>query len=69
MKHFTSQEVVSILKKHGFILVSQKGSHQKWRNYDSKKQVIVADHKGRQLPEGTLRSIVKGSAIPEEDWK
>jgi len=69
MRRLTSAEVIAILRKHGFSLVSQKGSHQKWRNTESRKQVIVAVHKGKQLPEGTLKSIVKGSGIPEEIWK
>lgn len=68
MKRFTAQEVISILRKNGFILVSQRGSHQKWRNPETKKQVIVAYHKGKQLPEGTLKSIVKGSGISEDVW-
>lgn len=66
MKHFTPQEVTGKLLQHGFILVSQKGSHQKWRNSENRKQVIVAMHKSRQLPEGTLRSIMKGSGLQAE---
>jgi predicted RNA binding protein YcfA (HicA-like mRNA interferase family) len=69
MKHLTAREVTAILKMHGFALISQKGSHQKWRNFETGKQVIVPHHKGKQLPEGTLRSIIKGSAVPEELWK
>jgi len=68
MKHHSPQEVIAILKQHGFILIAQKGSHQKWRNSETRKQVIVSYHKGKQLPEGTLRSIIKGSGIPEEIW-
>jgi predicted RNA binding protein YcfA (HicA-like mRNA interferase family) len=69
MKYLTAQEVGAILKEHGFLLVSQKGSHQKWRNTQTGKQVIVAFHKGKQLPTGTMRSIIKGSGIPEEFWQ
>ena len=52
-------EVIKVLKKHGFVLVSQRGSHQKWRNPHTSKQVIVPHHKGKQLPLGTLRSIIE----------
>jgi predicted RNA binding protein YcfA (HicA-like mRNA interferase family) len=34
----------------------------------SGKQVIVADHRGKILPLGTIRSIIAGSGIPLEDW-
>jgi len=61
-------EVVRILKLHGFVLVSQRGSHQKWRNPESGKQVIVPYHKGQQLPLGTLRSIIEGSGITENEF-
>jgi hypothetical protein len=33
------------------------------------KQVIVPYHKGKQLPLGTLRSIIEGSGIPVEIFK
>jgi predicted RNA binding protein YcfA (HicA-like mRNA interferase family) len=59
-------EVTRILQRHGFLLVSQRGSHQKWRHPDTGKQVIVPYHKGKQLPLGTLRSIIEGSGISEE---
>ena len=63
-----ANEIIKILQQHGFILVSQRGSHQKWRNDDTGKQVIVPYHKGKQLPLGTLRSIIEGSGIPEEKF-
>jgi predicted RNA binding protein YcfA (HicA-like mRNA interferase family) len=64
-----ANEVIKILQQHGFILVSQRGSHQKWRNGDTGKQVIVPYHKGKQLPLGTLRSIIEGSGITEEKFR
>jgi predicted RNA binding protein YcfA (HicA-like mRNA interferase family) len=33
------------------------------------KQVIIPYHKGKQLPLGTLRSIIEGSGIPEEKFR
>ncbi|MBI2829556.1 MAG: type II toxin-antitoxin system HicA family toxin [Chloroflexi bacterium] len=59
-------EVTRILERHGFVFVSQRGSHQKWRNDEAGKQVIVPYHKGKQLPLGTLRSIIEGSGISEQ---
>ena len=63
-----AEEVVKVLDRHGFVLISQRGSHQKWRHPDSGKQVIVPYHKGKQLPLGTLKSIVDGSGVPEPDF-
>jgi len=66
---YTSEEVIKILQNNGFILLSQRGSHQKWRNSSTGKQVIVPHHKGKQLPLGTLRSIIEGSNIPENEFR
>ena len=62
-------EVINILQHHGFVLISQRGSHQKWRNHSTGKQVIVPIHKGKELPLGTLISIIGGSGIPEDEFR
>jgi len=61
--------VERLLKAYGFRLVSQKGSHRKWRNDDRNIQVIVPMHRGKNLPIGTLRNICVQADIPESDWK
>jgi len=61
-------EVIRILQQHGFVLVGQRGSHQKWRNAHTIKQVIVPNHKSKQLPLGTVRSIIEGSGIPQDEF-
>ncbi|MBM4406149.1 MAG: addiction module toxin, HicA family [Chloroflexi bacterium] len=67
LPRLTADEVNRALRRHGFHLVSQRGSHQKWRNPESGKHVIVPYHKGKQLPLGTLRSIIEGSGISTRD--
>ena len=69
MRRLTSKEVEKLLKKYGFELISQKGSHRKWRNSELSLQVTVPDHKGKILPLGTLRNIVINANIPEFEWK
>jgi predicted RNA binding protein YcfA (HicA-like mRNA interferase family) len=65
----TAGEVERILQSYGFELISQKGSHRKWRNSEQKVQVIVPYHKGRDLPTGTLRNIMTTANIAESEWK
>ncbi len=69
LPRLNASEIIKVLQKHGFVLASQRGSHQKWRNNSSGKQVIVPYHKGKQLPLGTLRSIIEGSGIPEDEFR
>jgi len=49
-------------------MVSQSGSHQKWR-HDNGRQVIVAMHGGKTLPVGTLKSIIEGSGLDVEAFR
>ena len=65
----TAKEIERLPFKYGFVLVSQKGSHRKWRNQTSGRQVIVSYHGGKSLPLGTLRSILTNAEIPEFEWK
>jgi predicted RNA binding protein YcfA (HicA-like mRNA interferase family) len=60
--------VIDILRHHGFLRVGQSGSHRKWRNPATAKQVIVAHHRGRILPLGTIRAIIEGSGIALTEW-
>ena len=62
------QDVEELLRRHGFILVSQKGSHRKWRHMERHLQVVVPEHSGRDLPIGTLRAILVNAEIPESEW-
>lgn len=68
-RRMNADEVERILEHYGFELVSQKGSHRKWRNFARQLQAIVPYHKGRDLPIGTLRNIMLSADIPETEWK
>jgi len=67
-RRMTAREVEALLRRYGFQPVSQRGSHRKWRHAESGVQVIVPQHRRRQLPIGTLRSIMLGAEIPEAEW-
>ncbi|MUL36758.1 type II toxin-antitoxin system HicA family toxin [Gloeocapsopsis dulcis] len=68
IRRMSADQVERILQRYGFELVSQKGSHRKWRNV-AEVQVIVPSHKGKDLPIGTLRNIMTTANIPESEWK
>jgi len=68
IRRMTARDLERLLKTFGFELVSQKGSHRKWRHPTRRLQVIVPEHRGRDLPLGTLRAILKGAEIPESEW-
>jgi predicted RNA binding protein YcfA (HicA-like mRNA interferase family) len=64
----SAKQVVRILRRHGFVVVSQKGSHQKWRHPNG-RQVIVAMHGNKSIPKGTLRSIIDGSGLSVDHFR
>jgi predicted RNA binding protein YcfA (HicA-like mRNA interferase family) len=67
-RRLTAVELERLLAAHGFELVSQRGSHRKWRHPESGLQVVVPYHKGHPLPIGTLLHILKGAEIPRAEW-
>jgi len=64
----TAKQVIRVLRQHGFALVSQKGSHQKWRHPNG-RQVIVAMHGSKPIPLGTLKSIIEGAGLTADDFR
>jgi predicted RNA binding protein YcfA (HicA-like mRNA interferase family) len=63
-----ANDVVRVLRKHGFACVGQGGSHQKWRHANG-RQVIVARHGSKPIPIGTLKSIIEGSGLAPDDFR
>ncbi len=63
-----ANDVVRVLRKHDFVRVSQRGSHQKWRHANG-RQVIVAMHGSKPIPIGTLKSIIEGSGLAPDDFR
>ena len=40
-RRLNATEVEAILRRYGFTLISQKGSHRKWRNVQQKLQAAT----------------------------
>lgn len=58
----TSQEMIKLLKKNGFMTVSQNGSHIKMRNPDTQKTVIIPYH-SKDLKKGMEQAILKQAGL------
>jgi len=63
----TAGKVISVLKKKGFRLVRQSGSHMIFRN-DEGTRVTVPYHSGKILHPKLLRSIMKDADISPEEF-
>lgn len=58
--------LVTVLLQLGFFLKRQKGSHAIFRHPDGRKTVL-AMHPGRDIPPGTLRTILREINLTTED--
>lgn len=62
------REIVKRLKKFGFSFYRQAaGSHEIWYNKKTRKYTTIPNHSG-DMPEGTLRAILKQADINPIDF-
>jgi predicted RNA binding protein YcfA (HicA-like mRNA interferase family) len=66
-KTFSARQIISALRRLGYIIDHQKGSHIFMHNIDTNKTVIVPNHK--EIKKGTLNNIIKKVGIDIEILK
>lgn len=60
-------ELIRAIKRAGFELIDQEGSHQKWRHPVTGKQTIIPYHKGETIRPKLLNSILNGAGLTAEN--
>ncbi|MBI2040031.1 type II toxin-antitoxin system HicA family toxin [Candidatus Microgenomates bacterium] len=69
-KLYSSKQIAKILENHGFTLLSQKGSHGKFRKtIEGKVLTTIVPMGKREIPAGTLSSILRQSRLNKEDFE
>jgi predicted RNA binding protein YcfA (HicA-like mRNA interferase family) len=58
--------VIKILEKKGFALDRSKGSHRIYLHPENRRRVVVPFHR-KDLPQGTLREILRQAGIEKEE--
>lgn len=53
-----SRAIIKRLKADGFVLLSVRGSHHKFR-HDRSGRIVVVTHPRKDIPAGTVRSIYR----------
>jgi predicted RNA binding protein YcfA (HicA-like mRNA interferase family) len=66
-KSATPQRIIRTLERKDFVLKRVKGSHYIFRHKVTNQRIIVPLHK-KDLPKGTLHSIIKSAGLEEEDF-
>ncbi len=63
----SGKQVVQALGRNGFAFSHVRGSHHYLRKPDGGGLVVIPVHGNRDLPAGTLRSILRQAEIDAED--
>ena len=63
-KRLSSEAFIRILEANGFRFISQRGSHAKYR--DSDEHTVIIPHPRKDIPIGTIRSMIRQSGLPKE---
>lgn len=63
------QDLIRALKRAGFAEERQRGSHLHLRRASDNKRVTVPVHKGRIVPLGTLRAILRDADIRVDEFR
>ena len=63
-KRPSSDEVTKVLRRHGFVLVSQKGSHAKYRRIGTPSRTVIVPMGRKNLLVGTFHSIIEQAGSP-----
>lgn len=65
---FRYREIIKRLKSFGFVFDRHAaGSHEIWFNPTTSRYTTIPNHPG-DMPEGTLRAILKQAGIDPEDF-
>jgi len=66
-KTFSDKQLISALRRLGFIVDHQRGSHIFMHNLEQNKSVVIPNHK--EIRKGTLNNIIKKVGITIEELK
>ncbi len=68
-KLLPSKAVIKVLESKGFVFISQKGSHIKYRKHGSIVLTVIIPANKKEIPYGTFRSIVRQAKLDEKDFR
>lgn len=70
LKSLTAREVIRALRKDGFVLERQSGSHKQYRHLSGRQVTVSFHHPSDTFKPKTLRSMIEVQACwNEEDFK
>jgi predicted RNA binding protein YcfA (HicA-like mRNA interferase family) len=68
-KLYSSSEIIKVLISKGFVFISQKGSHAKYRKIGKPTLTAIIPEGKKEIPFGTFKSILRQANLSEEDFE
>ncbi|MDO8559066.1 MAG: type II toxin-antitoxin system HicA family toxin [bacterium] len=68
-KLYSSAHIIKVLQGKGFIYISQRGSHVKFRKVGRPTLTVIIPANRKEIPVGTFRSILRQSCLPKDDFE
>ena len=64
----STDDVVRVLLRRGFVFISQKGSHMKFRRIAERTLTVIVPANKKEIPLGTLGSIARQARLGRGDF-
>ncbi|MGZ3615434.1 MAG: type II toxin-antitoxin system HicA family toxin [Ktedonobacteraceae bacterium] len=58
------RDVIKLVEEDGWYLVKTEGSHRQYKHANKPGRVTIAGHPSKEVPPGTLLSIIKQAQLP-----
>ena len=69
MISLNANQLAQLLNDRGWYIVRKKGSHARWYNREQGIYVTVPDHGSKEIPRGTLHTILKTIGVDPSTGK
>ncbi len=66
-KLYSSNEIIEVLQERGFVFISQKGNHIKFRKIGAPTLTVIIPAGREEIPSGTFKSILRQADLTEND--
>ena len=68
LRVLSANQVIHILKQHGFVKTRQSGSHIIMRRELAERSITVPVPNHSEIARGTLKSIIQQSELPKSEF-
>ena len=63
------KQVIKVLSDRGFLFISQRGSHAKYRLIGNPTRTVIVKMSKKEIPHGTFQAILLQSGLKESDFR